>query len=214
MEIYTTEEQQVEAVKQWLKTNGPSIALGIVLGVAAIFGIKWYRQEQINHRIQASVTYEAALKQLPFVPAEKLADNLKEFAAKVDHDGYENLLALKAARKAVDDNALDVAETLLEDVVAHPADVTLEHMARIRLARVQLARQEIDKAKSTVDVKEAGSFEPAYLELKGDIALAANNRQEAHEWYQKAFDASRGLIPTPLRFKLSDTQTQIPGSAE
>jgi len=54
MEVYETEEQQVEAVKKWWKENGTSLIIGAVIGLSAIGGWKYYQSEEEVHRIQAS----------------------------------------------------------------------------------------------------------------------------------------------------------------
>jgi predicted negative regulator of RcsB-dependent stress response len=38
VDVYTTEDQQVEALKRWWKENAKSILLGVALGLAAVFG--------------------------------------------------------------------------------------------------------------------------------------------------------------------------------
>ena len=43
MEVYETEEQQVEAVKKWWKENGVSLIVGVVMGLSAIAGWKYYQ---------------------------------------------------------------------------------------------------------------------------------------------------------------------------
>lgn len=206
MEVYVTEEQQVEAVKNWLKRNGPSIALGIVLGIAVIFGVKWYRAKQVEHKVQASVNFDAAIAQLSYVPADKLTEIVDTFSEKSKHIAYENLLALASAKKAVEDNDLQVAEGLLSRVVAKPAHPLIEHIARARLARVQMARQSFDAALQTLQVKEEGDFAPLFSEIRGDIYLAQGDSEKAHVEYQKAVDAIQGLVPTALRYKLADTK--------
>ena len=42
MDVYNTEEEQVEAIKKWWNENGKSIITGIIIGVIAIFGWRSY----------------------------------------------------------------------------------------------------------------------------------------------------------------------------
>ena len=42
MDIHRTEEEQVEAIKTWWKANGTSVIVGVVLGVAVIFGVRYW----------------------------------------------------------------------------------------------------------------------------------------------------------------------------
>ena len=52
MDVYKTEEEQVEAIKKWWQENGMSIIAGVVIGITAIFGWRAYD----NHMVSASRT--------------------------------------------------------------------------------------------------------------------------------------------------------------
>ncbi|MBE8157839.1 MAG: hypothetical protein HAW59_00340 [Betaproteobacteria bacterium] len=43
IEIGTTEEQQVEQIKQWIKENGLQIIIGISLGLGSIWGWNYFK---------------------------------------------------------------------------------------------------------------------------------------------------------------------------
>ena len=38
MNVYETDEEKVEAIKGWWKENGLSVAGGLAIGLAAVFG--------------------------------------------------------------------------------------------------------------------------------------------------------------------------------
>jgi predicted negative regulator of RcsB-dependent stress response len=42
VEVYTTEEQQVEVIKSWWKENGTSVLAGTVIGLVGLFGWRYY----------------------------------------------------------------------------------------------------------------------------------------------------------------------------
>ena len=44
-----SEDEQVEAIKQWLKKNGPGIVAGIAIGLAAIGGWRWWQNYQSQY---------------------------------------------------------------------------------------------------------------------------------------------------------------------
>ncbi|PAR85254.1 YfgM family protein, partial [Vibrio cholerae] len=43
MELYDTEEQQVEAIKDWWKENGKAVIFGAVIGLGGLFGWRYYQ---------------------------------------------------------------------------------------------------------------------------------------------------------------------------
>ena len=43
MDIYASEEEQVQAIKKWGKENGPGIIAGLILGLGALFGWRYWQ---------------------------------------------------------------------------------------------------------------------------------------------------------------------------
>ena len=61
MDVYNTEEEQVEAIKKWWNENGKSIIAGIIIGVIAIFGWRSYENHTAMQAKAASILYEQLL---------------------------------------------------------------------------------------------------------------------------------------------------------
>ena len=61
MDVYKTEEEQVEAIKKWWSENGKSIIAGIIIGIAAIFGWRGYENHTAMQAKAASMLYEQLL---------------------------------------------------------------------------------------------------------------------------------------------------------
>ena len=57
MEIYETEEAQVEALKRWWKENGQSTIIGLVLGITIILGWNFWQEHKKNQAEQASIAF-------------------------------------------------------------------------------------------------------------------------------------------------------------
>ena len=56
MDMYTTEEQQLDAIRKWWKANGNSVLTGIVLAISIVLGWQLWKQNK-----QASGEAGAAL---------------------------------------------------------------------------------------------------------------------------------------------------------
>ena len=50
--------EQSERVQKWLRQNGVSIAVGVAVGLVAIFGWQQWRGHQANYQTQASALYQ------------------------------------------------------------------------------------------------------------------------------------------------------------
>ena len=69
--------EQGERVQQWLRQNGLSIVIGIVIGLVAIFGWQQWRNHQATREMEASSLYQqlqTALASGNTGEADKLVD--------------------------------------------------------------------------------------------------------------------------------------------
>ncbi len=64
MAEYETEEQQVEALKEWWKQNGLAIIGGAVLGIAALLGWRGWNMYQEKQATEASDIFAVAQEAL------------------------------------------------------------------------------------------------------------------------------------------------------
>ena len=71
-----------------------------------------------------------------------------------------------------DENDLTQAETELRWVLEHKPSAEIRALTQLRLARVLHAKGDDNGALALLDETKAASYESAYLQLKGDIALA------------------------------------------
>ena len=55
MEIYENENDQVEAVKRFFAENGKALAVGVILGVGALIGWRYWNSHQVDSARSASL---------------------------------------------------------------------------------------------------------------------------------------------------------------
>ncbi len=202
VEEYSTEEQQVEAIKKFWKENGTSIILGAVIGLGGLWGWRYYNEERIAAQEQASEQYEQAVIQL--VEGEQGYQTAKQFVSENPDNHYAALAALQLAQQAVDAGNLDDAATQLQ-LAAEKAGVdALAGVARIRLARVQLQQQAYDDAMATLDKVTNESYRSLVLELKGDVYVAQEKPEQARSAYSEALQLNAGN--NLLKLKLDNLQ--------
>ena len=58
MEIYENEHDQVDAVKRFSAENGKALAVGIILGVGALVGWRYWTSHQTESARSASLAYQ------------------------------------------------------------------------------------------------------------------------------------------------------------
>lgn len=181
-------EDQLERVKAWWKTYGGAVTIGVVLGVALIAGVNFWKQHRGEQAQAAAGLYEQLLSKNTDQrdAAKTLAKQLKDqYAATV----YAGKAALYLAKLSFDAKDLTDARSQLQWAIDHAKEPAMRHVARLRLARLMLAQGEIDAAWKLANVKDRDGFDSSYEELKGDILLKQNKPNEARTAYRAARDA-------------------------
>ncbi|HEY8159523.1 MAG TPA: tetratricopeptide repeat protein [Methylobacter sp.] len=208
MEIYDTEEEQVEALKRWWKENSTAIVVGLVVGIVIILGWNYWQDHKKAQAAQASATYDQLLKALDenkTESADKLAERMQEQFKGTEYAAFSGLLEAKLKTQQGD---LAAAKQILKTIAAEP-NKQLSNIAKIRLVRLMLATGEYEQGLQVineVDAKAAASYSANYDELVGDLYVALDRLDEARTSYQNAM---RNGQPSPLlQFKIDDLAAQ------
>jgi predicted negative regulator of RcsB-dependent stress response len=202
VEIYSTEEQQVDAIKQFWKDYGTSIAVGAVVGLGGLYGWNTYSDMKVESAEQASETFQSIAEQSTN-PAAFLTQ-AEAFNAEHDQAGYQALLELMVAKAAVDAGDLTKAETAFTKVNAAQPGSGLGMVATIRLARVQAEQNNLGVALATLEQVTDEAFASQREELKGDFLVRQGEFDKAKLAYQAAVDNGGALASPALTMKLDN----------
>ncbi len=192
MERFETEEQQVEALKGFWKQYGLSIVGGAVLGLGGLWGWNSYQANQLHTQELASAAYEKVLNAADQQQSFDAA--VAEFNESYSNSAYGALIALLQAYESVDMGELEQAAVALNSAVAQ-LDNSIKPLAQLRLARVQLALDQLDVALATVNGITNAAYQAQQQELKGDILFAQGNLAEARVAYEAALESGAGRAP-------------------
>ncbi|MEI6269713.1 MAG: tetratricopeptide repeat protein [Methylococcaceae bacterium] len=204
MEIYETEEEQLDAVKRWWKENGQSTIIGLVLGVAVILGWNYWQDHKKAQTEQASALYGQLIVAIGADKkdsAEKLVERIQSEYPKTEYAAYSSLLL---AKLKVQQGDIPKAQALLKGIAAG-SDKELSNVAKIRLVRLMLASGEYEQGLqliNDVDPATSSSFSGNYDELVGDLYVALDRLDQARTAYQKALE--NGYKSPLLQFKIDD----------
>ncbi len=201
-----TEQEQVEKLKQWWKTYGSALLVGIALGLAILFGNKYWTDYKQQRATAASALYDQLLQDY----RKKAFDDVRKTAGKIideySETPYAGLAAMMVARVSFDAKQSEEVQRQLRWAIDHASDVGTRHAARLRLARVLAADGKIDAALALISIKDTAGFESDYEELRGDLLVAKGDKQAAREAYARAIkhlDATSSYLPV-LNMKLDD----------
>lgn len=203
MELYETEEQQVEALHKWWKENGTSAMIGLGIGISAILGWNYWQDYKKEEMGKASAVYDQLLKNVAenkTAEIDTVSNKLKTEFGSTEYATYSVLMQAKTKVEAGD---LAGAQALLQELANKSND--LSQLAKLRLVRLYLATGEFEKGLQLVgqvDPKKVVGFEGNYDELVGDLYVALDRIDEARTAYEKAI--REGYNSPLLQFKLDD----------
>ncbi|CAE6925412.1 hypothetical protein ACOMICROBIO_NCLOACGD_03021 [Vibrio sp. B1ASS3] len=201
MELYDTEEQQVEAIKDWWKENGKAVIIGAVVGLGGLFGWRYYQDSVIQASEAASQSYTTVMNALQTKGADAQSD-IQAFIDSNEVKEYSVLAALQLAKVQVDAKDLSAALEQLKWAQSNTKDAALSPLISYRIARIEAEMGNFDAANAELDKVTDAAWTGRIAEQRGDIALRQGDKEAAYAAYteaQQAADAS----PT-LQMKLDD----------
>lgn len=190
-DIYLSPEEQDERAREWFKSNAPALAIGIVLGLGAVFGYNKYKDDIQQSAETASGLYQQTVSEIQdsqLADIDEQINTLKNEHAATPYAAKAVLI--KAQQIAVND--LSAAYVELQWVVDNSSDAGLQHTARIRQAKIKMSLNELEAAKKLASYSPTDGFESHYQEVLGDIALRENDEAAARAHFQAAVDALEG----------------------
>ncbi|HDM8170514.1 TPA: YfgM family protein [Vibrio harveyi] len=195
MELYDTEEQQVEAIKDWWKENGKAVIIGAVVGLGGLFGWRYYQDSVIQASEAASQSYTTVMNALQTKGADAQAD-IQAFIDSNKVKEYSVLAALQLAKVQVDAKDLSAALEQLKWAQSNTKDAALTPLISYRIARIEAEMGNFDAANAELGKVTDAAWTGRIAELRGDIALRQGDNEAAYTAYteaQQAADASPAL---------------------
>lgn len=206
MEDYLSEKEQWEAIKTWLRENLLWIVAGVAVGASLLGGWRWYQAHVDQVAVEASTQYEQLADALGRGDRTRALVLLEALESNHSSSPYVDQARLLMARAYVDSRELDKAASELQAVADHSKDAEIALLARLRLARVQVAQNKPDLALTTVSGMQPGAFAWRYHEVRGDALFAKGDKANALKEYLSAKAANVGGGPdgSELDLKISD----------
>ncbi|QLM07273.1 YfgM family protein [Escherichia fergusonii] len=203
MEIYENENDQVDAVKRFFAENGKALAVGVILGVGALIGWRYWNSHQVETARSASLAYQNAVTEASagkpegIVVAEKFVTENK--------NTYGALASLELAQQFVDKNELQKAEAQLQQGLTATSDENLKAVINLRLARVQVQLKQADAALKILDTIKGEGWAAIVADLRGEALLSKGDKQGARSAWEAGVksDASPALSEM-MRMKINN----------
>jgi len=201
-----SEDEQIEKLKAWWKSYGNALIAGVALGLAVLFGGRYWQHQQAEKAAEASALFD----QMVYSVNENNKSNAAKIGTQIINDfgrtPYAGLAALVLARENYDQNEKDKAKKQLAWAIDNAREDGVRQVARLRLARIQLADDNLAGAEDLLKPEPLAGFELEFYELKGDLMKKKGDITGARSAYGKAIAhaGSSGKYLDKLKMKIDD----------
>ncbi|EQC00851.1 YfgM family protein [Photorhabdus temperata] len=203
MEVYTNENEQVDAIRRFFADNGKALVFGLVLGAGALIGWRYWQSHQTNQLQGSAEAFEQVNRGL--ISGAKESHATAEKFAVETNNSYGVMAHMHLAQLAVEKNELAKADQFLSAAVSQTKNEDLQALANIRLARVQLAEDKADVALKTLEQVKGSGWVAVAEDIRGDALLKKGDIAGARAAYTKGLGSdSPQAIKSMLNLKLNN----------
>jgi predicted negative regulator of RcsB-dependent stress response len=210
---YLSEKEQWEQIRTWVRENGLWVVAGVALAAAGLQGWRWWQGYRDAQGVKASAAYTRMIEALEKGDRTQAFVRLGELERDHPSSPYADQGKLLAARVYVEGKELDKAAHELETVMNSSKDHELALVARMRLARIQIAQGKPDEALATLNAAEPGAFAARYHEVRGDAYYAKGDKAAALKEYRGAAGNPELGDAALLDLKIADLAADAPATS-
>ena len=213
MDDLLSEKEQIDKIRAWWSDYGWYVIGGVVLGAAILFGINYYQTQKVNAEVAASALYDELAEQVTSGDLEAAETTAAELDSEYGNSAYAAQSKLAMARLYMDKNRDQDAAEALNELLAMNDFEHLQHVARVRLAKVLLYQGKPEDVLTLLEGQENAAFAARYAEELGDAYVALGRYDEARASYQAALGEAQPTVDQGLiQLKLMDLPDE--GSSE
>ncbi|MBS9438384.1 hypothetical protein EAE91_14875 [Photorhabdus noenieputensis] len=203
MEVYTNENEQVDAIRRFFANNGKALVFGLVLGAGALIGWRYWQSHQTNQLQESAEAFERVDQGL--VASTKEGHAAAEKFASETNNSYGVMTHMHLAQLAVEKNELTKADQFLSAAAGQTKNEDLQALVNIRLAKVQLAEDKADAALKTLEQVKGSGWVAVAEDIRGDALLKKGDIAGARAAYTKGLSSdSPQAIKSMLNLKLNN----------
>lgn len=186
MNVYRSEDEQVEQLKKIVKTYGLPIIVGVIIALCIGYGWRYWQQQKIASAQAASTLYERLLNAYEQHDVKSVEAMAAELQQSYTRTPYASLSALLQARSAVDQKNYSSAQTHLQFAFDHTSSKALQQVITIRLARLDIEQHNPQAALTLLQDVKDDSYAGLIHATQGEAYAALHQTDKAHAAYQQA----------------------------
>jgi predicted negative regulator of RcsB-dependent stress response len=166
MTVLANEQEQLEAIKLWWKNYGKVSVLVFLIGITASYGWKMWRRSQATFNEQASLIYDQMLSSFNQHNQDALIAQANSLSSDYKKTPYASMADFMLAHLAVEKGDLDKAYKELNIIMENSKDAKIRQIARVRAARILLAKHQLKEALALLDTVDNTTYLSLALLIK------------------------------------------------
>lgn len=206
MDIYASDDEKAEAIKQWWRDNGKSVVLAVITCVLMVFAGRYWVVYQKQMSEQAAQTYHQVLNLLSDEKSTEADTYTQKLLSDFSTTPYSVFAAFDMASVSVANGDLNTAKSYLEWIIEHAELTGHKQLASFRLATLLSDEGMLDDALAMVEQSDSAAFASLFAELKGDVLVKQAKLEQAKKAYLDAIAEVSSSEPrfVLLKMKLDD----------
>jgi predicted negative regulator of RcsB-dependent stress response len=181
------EQEQLDQIKHFWSRFGNLITWALIAVLGAFAAWNGWNYWQNRQATQAAALFDEVQAAAQAADAERLKRALADMQSGFGKTSFAGQSALLAARtfQAAGDGA--GSREALQWAADNGKEPAYQAVARLRLAALDLAAGEFDKALAWLQAPMPAAFEPLVADRRGDVLMAQGKPAEALPQYQTAW---------------------------
>ncbi len=188
MSVYMTEDEQLEAIKNWWKRYNGIVIVSVSVAMLIFSGFRYWGWHQQKVTQQASYAYEHLMVAFSNHDNKGVRGYAHQLLTDYGQTVYADAAHLTLAKMYVERVDYSRAHHELQYVAEHSKMPILKQLAKIRLARLMIAEKSYDNALNELTSIKDSAYTPLVNELKGDIYAATGRYPQAVSFYREALN--------------------------
>ena len=165
----------------WLEDNYKGLLLGLFLGLSILFGYKSLLSSQNSAQLELSRQFDIAVNNFQKGKTDQIIEYAKINMTDNPENIYTALANLYSAKAMYSDNKLDEAYIFLDHIISNTSDSDIMNLAIYRKAKILIEQSDYSTALNVLTSLD--NYQ--HIELRGDIYLLQNNKNEALNHYNQ-----------------------------
>lgn len=188
MDVYTTEQEHIEAIKNWWQENGRAVIVGVIIGLGLLFGWQAWDQNRKSKAAEASDLYATLMKDIEGGRYSQAIESAQQITGKLKDTVYAQFAALAAAKANVLQEKTEEAKGNLRWVIDHAKIEDIRYLAQLRLAELYIVDNELDQAAALLTRNYPEAYRLTLNELQGDLSVAKGDIDSARKSYDEVLN--------------------------